>query len=930
MTLTRDFINASTQAGRAWAVGAVVLLSNLAASAAIHGKTPALELCDQESFQTLLHASPAGPVLEARAYWLTGQIIQWPTLSVQGHFKLYHSATGQIKALPGAAVSGADGSLSLEVTTQAPAPALAARFKFVPDGVRLSVRLAQRQQLSVLLQQQLILVQEDDMGQVRHATRLQAAGALDELYARAEELSTLGVTLGRNRTHFALWAPTARQVSVCIHDPGASKAVARVGMQFDRHTGVWAARRAVNWSGKYYTYLVDVFVPGVGVVRNRVTDPYSISLNADSRRSYIGDLGSAALTPPGWEKVPAPAKVKAQTDMVVYELHVRDFSINDASVDPAHRGKYLAFTHRNANGMKHLQALSAAGLTDVHLLPVFDLASIPEAACVTPRVATAAAADSEAQQAAVMASAAGDCFNWGYDPYHFNAPEGSYASTAANGATRIRELRQMVMALHRAGLRVGMDVVYNHTATSGQKETSVLDRIVPGYYQRQDGAGAVERSTCCDNTATEHMMMGKLMVDSVALWATQYKIDSFRFDLMGHQPRATMETLQRRVNQRAGRSVHLIGEGWNFGEIADGARFIQASQLSLNGSGIGTFSDRSRDAVRGGRAADSGEALLSHQGYINGLVYDRNAMADPGKPLSDLMQAADMVRVGLAGSLRDYELLTYLDQTRQLQDIDYSGQPAGYVSQPGEVVNYVENHDNQTLFDINAYKLPLNTSPEDRARVQMLGAAINVFSQGVAYFHAGIDTLRSKSMDANSYDSGDWFNRLDWTYNDNYFGTGAPPKGDNGRNYGLIKPLLVNPALKPGATEIRWARDMFRDLLKLRASSTLFRLPTADAVKTRLKFYNTGSRQQPTLLVGHLDGTGYPGAAFKELMYFVNVDKLAHDLALPEQQGKPYLLHPVHRAAMAADARPAAEARYESSSGRFTIPARSALVFVVN
>lgn len=911
-------------------LGLALAVLTLAASASASGKGLALEDCDSAEFQTVLRASPTGARLESRAYWLTRQLAQWPGLDASGNFKLYYSASGQLRASEGAAVRGADGALSLDVF-QGPLPAaIARRFKFVADGVRLSLKPADLARLPGLHQQQLVLVQEDAQGQVRHATTLQLAGGLDDLYARAEGVKELGVTVSAGHTQFKLWAPTAQHVSVCLYVNGTGPASARQAMRWDAVTGVWSARQATDLSGQYYKYLVDVFVPGVGMVRNRVTDPYAVSLTTDSKRSYIADLNAASLKPAGWDGTPTPRKVRAQTDMVVYELHVRDFSISDNTVSAAQRGKYLAFTESQSSGMKHLKALSDAGLTDVHLLPVFDLATIPEAGCITPVVPAALAPDSETQQALVMASAAKDCFNWGYDPYHFNAPEGSYASDAADGAVRILEFRQMVQALHQAGLRVGMDVVYNHTAASGQHEKSVLDRIVPGYYQRLNGAGVVERSTCCDNTATENLMMGKLMIDSAVLWATHYRIDSFRFDLMAHQPRSVMQALQRRVNQAAGRVVNLIGEGWNFGEVADGARFVQASQLSLNGSGIATFSDRGRDAVRGGRASDSGEALVKNQGYLNGLVYDRNALASAATPLSALLQTADLVRVGLAGSIRDYTLTTYLDVDKKLQDIDYSGQSAGYASQPGEVVNYVENHDNQTLFDINAYKLPLNTSREDRSRVQMLGVAINAFSQGVAYFHAGIDTLRSKSMDGNSYDSGDWFNRLDWRYSDNYFGSGAPPQGDNAGNYALIKPLLANPDIKPTASEIALARDMFRDLLKLRASSTLFRLRSSEDIKTRLKFLNTGAGQIATLLAGHLDGASYPGAGFKELLYFVNVDKTAQQLRLPSEQGKPYVLHPLHRAADAADKRPSLQARFEPASGRFSIPARSALVYVID
>jgi pullulanase-type alpha-1,6-glucosidase len=695
-------------------------------------------------------------------------------------------------------------------------------------------------------------------------------------------------------------------------------------MRFDPRTGAWSVEAAGDLSGRYYKYAVDVVVDGMGVVRNLVTDPYSVSLTTDSKRSYIADLDAPKLKPAGWDGTPAPATVKAQTDMVVYELHVRDFSINDSTVSAAHRGKYGAFTETSSNGMRHMAALARAGLTDVHLLPVYDIGSVPETRCAVPAPKGLPAA--EAQQALVRKTAETDCFNWGYDPYHYNAPEGSYATDPADGAKRVVEFRQMVQSLHRAGLRVGMDVVFNHTFIAGQHEKSVLDRLVPGYYHRLNAAGGIERSTCCDNTATENLMMGKLMIDSVALWATQYKIDSFRFDLMGHQPRATMEALQAHMNKAAGRPVQLIGEGWNFGEVADGARFVQASQLSLNGSGIGTFNDRLRDAARGGSAGDAGEAMITRQGYINGLVYDANAKAG-SQSAAELMRTADMMRAGLAGSIRSYSLQTYKDATVPLQAIDYGGQPAGYASEPSEVVNYVENHDNQTLFDINVLKLPLSTTTADRARVQVLGMALDAFSQGVAYFHAGIDVLRSKSLDRNSFNSGDWFNRIDWSYRDNYFGTGLPPFDDNGKDWPLLQPLLANPAIKPGPGDIAFARDAFRDLLRIRASSPLFRLRSAGEIKQRLRFFNTGSKQEPTVIAAHLDGHGYADAGFEGISYFVNVDKVAHVVTDQAARGKRMRLHPVHVAPGAADIR-AATARFDSATGTFSIPPRTAVVFV--
>jgi pullulanase-type alpha-1,6-glucosidase len=632
----------------------------------------------------------------------------------------------------------------------------------------------------------------------------------------------------------------------------------------------------------------------------------------------VADLDDPRLKPPGWDAHAAPATVRANTDMVVYELHVRDFSVSDPGVPAAHRGKYLAFTDAGSHGMRHLRALARAGLTDVHLLPVFDIATIPEQGCTVPVVPTAPP-DSPRQQAAVMAEAARDCFNWGYDPFHYTAPEGSYASDPADGAVRVREFRAMVMALHRTGLRVGMDVVYNHTAASGQRDQAVLDRIVPGYYHRLDAAGRVERSTCCDNTATEHAMMGKLMIDSVRTWATQYRIDSFRFDLMAHQPRSVMEALQREVDAATGRHVNLIGEGWNFGEVADGRRFVQASQRSLGGSGIGTFSDRARDAVRGGSAGDEGAALVERKGWVNGAVEG---------PRDEAMRLADLVRVGLAGSLRDYRLQTASGTVRRLDEIDYAGQPAGYAEQPGEVVNYVENHDNQTLFDNNALKLPRGTPAAERARVQMLAAAINLFSQGVAYFHAGIDTLRSKSLDRNSFDSGDWFNRLDWTYRTNHFGIGLPPQADNGRSWPVFQPLLADTSVAPTPRDIAWTRDVFRDLLAIRASTPLFRLREAAEVAQRLRLHNTGPDQNPALLVGELDGRGRSDAGFDGLLYVVNAATTPQSFALPGAAGAAWRLHPVQARPGAADRRVAREARFAPATGVFTIPARSAVVFV--
>jgi pullulanase-type alpha-1,6-glucosidase len=867
---------------------------------------------------------------DARAFWLTQQLLQWPRGDPSGRVKLYFSATGQIAAALDGAVTGADGSITLDTYTGTVPAAAATRFKWIDTGPVFSVKDADLARMATLHRNQLVLVQEDANGKVQNATTAQTPGALDALYAGAQAVNDLGVSIvsagSTASTRFKLWAPTAQKVYVYTYDSATSAASTVDEAVFDTVTGVWSAQRSGDLSGQYYRYAVEVFVRGTGLVLNLVTDPYSISLNTDSQRSYIANLSAANLKPAGWDASAIPDKVTASTDLVVYELHVRDFSANDSSVSAANRGKYGAFTEAGSNGMKHLKALADAGLTDVHLMPVFDFATVPEFACTTPDPAQLAsgAPDAETQQAMVTATAATDCYNWGYDPWHYNAPEGSYASDAGDGAKRIVEFRRMVMALHAAGLRVGMDVVYNHTTASGQNAKSVLDRIVPGYYHRLDASGAVTTSSCCDNTAAENGMMGKLVVDSVALWARDYKIASFRFDVMGHLPRAVLEAAQTAANAAAGRRVQLFGEGWNFGEVANGARFPQASQGGLNGTAIGSFGDKLRDAVRGGGCCDSGSGLVRNQGYINGLFYDPNAQAG-SRPLNDLRWSGDLIKGALAGSIADYPLLTHWDATVQLKDLG----GVGFAAQPAEVVNYVENHDNLTLFDVNAMKLPAATTKEDRARVQLLGVATVALSQGTAYFHAGMDVLRSKSLDRNSYESGDWFNRLDWTAADNNYGVGLPRAPANGADWPILKPFLSgSPAIKPAPGDIAWMRDAFRDLLKVRASTTLLRLKTADDIKSRLAFYNLGSGQVPTVLAARVDGTGYAGANMQELAYFINVGTTAQTLTIPALARKAYVLHPAQATATAADRRVATGARY-ASTGAFTVPARSVAVFVV-
>jgi pullulanase len=421
-------------------------------------------------------------------------------------------------------------------------------------------------------------------------------------------------------------------------------------------------------------------------------------------------------------------------------------------------------------------------------------------------------------------------------------------------------------------------------------------------------------------------MMGKLMIDSVSLWAKAYKVDSFRFDIMGLSPLDLIKRLQAEVNKAAGRDIYLYGEAWNFGAVANDARFVQARQANMYGSGIGSFNDRMRDPVRGGGCCDTGAALVNQQGFINGVWTDPNAQSTQTR--DDALRLADLVRVALSGTLRDYRFTDRSGALRSNAEIDYFGQRAGFAANPAETINYIEAHDNQTLFDINAMRLPQSTSLADRVRVQNLGAAIVLLAQGIPFTHAGQEILRSKSLERDSYNAGDWFNKLDYSYATNNFGVGLPLASANQDNWPLMQPVLANPLIKPDTRAILQARDVFEDFLAIRKDSTLFRLRSAQDVIDRLKFHNVGPNQVPGLVVMSIDGANprrYQGAGYARVVVLFNVDKTAKTFAIPELKGRKLALHGIQR--RGADETVKASS-YERASGSFSVPARSVAVFV--
>ncbi|MBZ0294314.1 MAG: pullulanase-type alpha-1,6-glucosidase [Anaerolineae bacterium] len=873
---------------------------------------------------------------QSEAHWVTVDTIAWDIgdIPVEGTaFKLFYSPEATLEGNE-TGFAGGD-SIDLTYNPDGLSADVLAHFPHLEGYAAFTINEDDAAIVPGILKSQAGIAAIGADGTALDGTGLQIPGVLDDLYTYD---GALGVTYDGDVPTLAVWAPTAQRVQLELFDDADPATESeRVPMTLDRATGVWSVTGEADWTGKYYLYNVRVYAPSTqSIVTNRVTDPYSFSLSMNSSRSQIVNLDDTALQPSGWADMEKPP-LAASEDIVLYELHVRDFSVNDMSVPEDLRGTFMAFTETESDGMKHLRALAEAGLTHIHLLPAFDIATINENAAERQEPdndeLAALPSDSEEQQAILQPLRDLDAFNWGYDPLHYTVPEGSY-STNPNGTTRIIEFREMVQALNASGLRVVMDVVYNHTNSSGQGERSVLDRIVPGYYHRLTDTGLVASSTCCANTATEHAMMEKLMVDSVVTWATQYKVDGFRFDLMGHHMRANMEKVRAALDALTvensgvdGKSIYVYGEGWDFGEVQGGARGVNATQLNMGGTGIGTFNDRLRDAVRGG--SPFGDRVF--QGFISGLSLYSNELTGgtEEEQRARLLLFEDQIRIGLAGNLRDYELVNAAGDTVTGADILYNGSPAGYTLDPQEHIVYISAHDNETLWDILAYKQLPDMTMSDMVRIQNLGHSIVLLSQGVPFIHAGDDMLRSKSMDRNSYNSGDWFNRLDFTYQSNNWGVGLPNAGDNQDNWPTMQPLLADPALKPTSEDILSSVAHVQEFLRVRKSSPLFRLQMAEDIEARVTFPNTGPDQLPGLIVMAIADDGDladldPNA--EQILVIFNAHPDEQTFADDALAGLAFELHPV--LADSADA-VVQTAAFDAETGTFTVPGLTAAVFVL-
>lgn len=513
----------------------------------------------------------------------------------------------------------------------------------------------------------------------------------------------LGLSYSAEKSIFKLWSPAAEEVRLKLYD------VALGGMAIGEENlalgadGVWETTLAGDQKGKYYAFQVKTG----GEWGDEVPDPDVKAVGTNGRRGMIVDM--TATNPEGWEQDQRPP-LAGFNDIIIYELHVRDLSM-DSNSGIENKGKFLGLAElgtKTADGLSTgLDHIKELGVTHIHLLPSYDFMSVDETKLEENK------------------------FNWGYDPQNYNTPEGSYSTDPADGAVRVREFKQLVKTLHDNGLRVILDVVYNHT---GATETSNFNQLVPGYYYRQDEAGGFSNASACGNeTASDRPMMRKFMIESVKHWAEEYHLDGFRFDLMGIHDIETMNAITSALDE-IDPTIFVYGEGWTAGAspLADEQKAIKANTMKLDR--VAAFSDDIRDGIKG-------------------HVFTHDAKAF----VSGLAGLEESVKFGVVASTQHPQV--------DYDSVNYSKAP--WAKSPLQTVTYVSCHDNHTLWDRLAISCPEENEAE-RIKMHKLAGAIVLTSQGVSFLHAGVEMMRTKGGEENSYESPDEVNQIDWARKGQY------------------------------------------------------------------------------------------------------------------------------------------------------------------
>jgi pullulanase len=511
----------------------------------------------------------------------------------------------------------------------------------------------------------------------------------------------LGVNYTAAKTIFKVWAPNATAVVVRLYKSGdGGEAYSKINMQ-KQSSGVWALTIKKDIKNIYYTFQVQEKDKWL----NESPDIYAKAVGVNGKRGMVVNLKET--NPAGWAKDKKPA-LKSFTDIVLYESHIRDISISENS-GIVHKGKFLGLTETGtkspdgeSTGLDHLKEL---GITHLHILPSFDFNSVDE-------------------------TSANPNYNWGYDPLNYNVPEGSYATNAYDGNVRIKEFKEMVQALHRNGISVILDVVYNHTANL---ETA-FNQFAPGYYYRKNADGTFSDATGCGNeTASEKPMMRKFMVASAVYWAKEYHVDGFRFDLMGVHDIETMNEISDTLH-KIDPTIFIYGEGWTAGAspLAENERAVKKNTYKLNK--IAAFSDDIRDALHGPFSD------VKKTGFVSGTKGN-----------------AESIKFGIVAATNNKQI--------DYSKVNYSKE--AWAKEPYQCINYVSCHDDNTNYD----RLKIGNPDADEAsiiKMDKLCQAVVFTSQGVTFLQSGAELLRTKKGVANSYKSPDSINEIDWSRKTTY------------------------------------------------------------------------------------------------------------------------------------------------------------------
>ena len=536
----------------------------------------------------------------------------------------------------------------------------------------------------------------------------------------------LGLTYTPTATTFKIWAPTATASKLNIYKSDLGGTAVRSITMNKGVDGVWQITVPENLKNSYYTFQVNIG----NTWSEEVVDPYAKACGTNGLRAQVIDLKET--NPVGWDKDTLPnfSVANKQTDAVIYELHVRDASIH-ASSGIKNKGKFLGLaelgTKNSAGQTTGLSHIKELGVTHIHLLPFYDYNSVDET------------------KSAVQ-------YNWGYDPVNYNIPEGSYSTNPSDGKVRIRELKELIKTMHSNGLRIVMDVVYNHTALTKNSNFNIL---VPDYYYRKRADGSFSDASSCGNeTASEKAMFQKFMIESVVYWVNEYHIDGFRFDLMGIHDIQTMNMISDTLH-KIKPSIVLYGEGWTSSSspLSEDKRALKKNAAQLNG--IAVFSDDMRDGIKGS------VFNIDDRGFATGNTSN-----------------SESVKFGIVAAGKHPQI--------NYSKVNYSKEP--YTAGPAGLINYADCHDNNILWD----KIDLSfksASAAERTKMHELAYAIVLTAQGASFLHAGTEFLRTKNGVENSFDKGDIVNGIDWDL-----------KTKNMASYQFIKSLV----------QIRRAHPAFR------------------------------------------------------------------------------------------------------------------------